>query len=227
MPKMPVGIYDFKGQKLTDVTTDVSRLAVKVANIGVQVFCSALTVPLFATSKPNGYFELLVPASRNNANAPSGSGIMAGLWCMTANDPGTRANPSTTSPKKNYRSITACFEALPGRIVPVDLAPVTITAPVATSNGGIVDVPCDLPPEKPELFNVAGDGPICYTTPCELEIRGRNFGATPPSVRLLVPSEQETGPYANPTTITIPNVTVGNYDTTNPTYNSVSASLGF
>jgi len=148
------------------------------------------------------------------------------MWCLVANDGGTRALPSATKPKSNYRSITACFEGLPGRIVPVDLAPVTITAPTARAGGGVVDnPPCELPDGKPELFRVAGDGPICTTYPCELVIHGRNLGPTNPTVQLLVPSEQETGPYVNPTSVTIPAVTVRSVDSSLADYDSVSSSL--
>ena len=164
VPHMPIGIYDYKGTKLTDIETD-----------------------------GNGYFEVLVPPSRNNANAPSASAIMSAVWCMRGNDAGTPGFPSSTPPKPNYRSITACFEALPGRIIPVDLAPVTISSPVALPDGDIIQAPCDLPQTKPELFNVFPE-PICTGFPCILRIRGRNFG-TAPTVNLAVPTEQDEGPY--------------------------------
>ena len=112
---------------------------------------------------------------------------------MTANDGG-----KTKARLLNYRAITACFESLPGRIIPVDLAPVTITAPMATASGDLIDAPCDLPASIPELFNVrnanptADLGPICDFTEadwCAQEVRGRNFGSTP-TVTLGQPSEQ-------------------------------------
>jgi hypothetical protein len=172
VPHMPIGIYDYKGVKLTDVETDA-----------------------------NGYFEVLVPPSRNS-HPPSASSIMSAIWCMRGNDPGTRGFPSKAAPLPAYRSISACFEAMPGRIIPVDLAPVTIAAPVTLPDGDIILAPCDLPLWKPELFNVHPE-PICsfeVNTLCDLIIRGRNFGAngTTATLRLAVPTEQagvEDGPY--------------------------------
>jgi len=152
----------------------------------------------FQFLQANGYFEVLVPPSRNNANAvKSASAIMGGMWCLTANDHGSPGSPSPVAPLRDYRAITACFEALPGRIIPVDLAPVMITAPIVDYNGNIVDAPCGLPLGKPELFTVHSAngvpdmGPICETFPCELEIRGRNFctmNGTDPTVTLEHPT---------------------------------------
>jgi hypothetical protein len=165
-----------------------------------------LHIPSLST-QANGYFEVLVPASRNNANAPSGSAIMGGMWCLTANDPGSPGRLSAVPPLKDFRAITACFEALPGRIIPVDLALVSSAAPMALPNGDLVNVPCALPPGKPELFNVQGSqhqGPICSAYPCELEIRGRHFfndATSPviPAVTLAVPDEQTNVPYSRVT----------------------------
>jgi hypothetical protein len=106
-------------------------------------------------------------------------------------------------------------QAIPGRIIPVDLAPVSSRAPTADAVGNLIDVPCGTPADKPELFNVQGlprdrdRGPICDMYPCELEIRGRNFFANA-TVILAVPDEQGTlvGPYRGRTPEG-PNVTVG------------------
>jgi hypothetical protein len=107
-------------------------------------------------------------------------------------------------------------QAIPGRIIPVDLAPITSRAPTADAAGYLIDVPCGTPEHKPELFNVQGltedRGPICETYPCQLEIRGRNFFANA-TVILAVPDEQRTqgtfdGPYGGRTPEG-PNVTVG------------------
>lgn len=174
---------------------------------------------------------MLVPPSRNNANAPSGSAIMAGMWCLTANDSGSASLPSVVPPLKNYRPITACFEGLPGRIIPVDLAPVTVTAPLADATGDLVEAPCGLPPGKPELFNVrntnstADLGPICVSYPCALEIRGRNFFSTPmPAtgyVSLVPPDEQATGPHSSktpPMIIVMAPAHMPNYDSVSMTF---------
>jgi hypothetical protein len=150
---------------------------------------------------------------------------MGGMWCLTANDPGSPGSLSAVAPLKDFRAITACFEALPGRIIPVDLAPVSIAAPVALPNGDLVNVPCALPPGKPELFNVQGlQGPICVMYPCVLEIRGRHFSntttSTPPEVTLEVPDEQADVPYSRVPTPISP-VMVGDV-THNEAYDSVS-----
>lgn len=130
---------------------------------------------------------------------------MGGMWCLTVNDAGSLKFPSTIPPLTNYRAITACFEAMPGRIIPVDLAPVTITAPMVLASGEVVDAPCDLPTSIPEFYNVrnadpnvADLGPICTFNETDtglLEVRGRNFGNVTLSVSLVLPDEQPNSPH--------------------------------
>jgi hypothetical protein len=133
---------------------------------------------------------------------------------MTANDPGTPGFPSKTPPLKDYRAITACFEALPGRIIPVDLASVRTTAAVLTPPGGFTEPPCNIPPGKPELFSVHhyksssgvdiegtmdDTGPICKAYPCYLVVRGKHFfdqtptAANLPIVSLRLPNNPQPG----------------------------------
>ena len=156
---------------------------------------------------------------------------MGAVWCMTANDGG-----KTKARLLNYRAITACFESLPGRIIPVDLAPVTITTPMATASGDLIDAPCDLPASIPELFNVRNAnhtdlGPICNFTEadwCALEVRGRNFGVEP-TVTLGQPSEHlDAGdPMKSPPTVMVTNTTVVNYNNTEDHhYDSVREPIG-
>ena len=202
---MPVTLRDYTGAKLTDAVTDVSTCLPLILAFPKPVLCVYLPSPL--SIQANGIFQVLVPSSRNNANAPSGSSIMAAVWCMTGNDPG-----ASVPVKKEYRAITACFEALPGRIIPVDLAPVQIASMIKNPDGDIVNVPCDLP-GAPELFNVISSddmGPVCKTYPCQLTIRGRNFFDTAnpvaPQIWLSLPDEQVDGPHGK-TSLPVANVT--------------------
>lgn len=164
---------------------------------------------------------------------------MGAVWCMTANDGGT-----TKTPLGNYRAIAACFEALPGRIIPVDLAPVTISAPMALATGDLVDAPCDLPASIPELFNVRNAdpnvidlGPICTflnetdgeTDTCSLEVRGRFFGFSP-NVFLRLPDEQLNSPQASgkspPPVVSTPTESVNYTGTSDHHYDSVCERIG-
>jgi len=107
----PVGIRDYTGTLMGNIETDA-----------------------------NGYFEALVPASRNSGNfVASAFTLGAGMYCITSNDPGTPTNPAVVPPLKNYRPIRACFESMPGRIVPVDLAPVALTPSLLANGGDVVD----------------------------------------------------------------------------------------
>jgi hypothetical protein len=128
---------------------------------------------------------------------------------MTGNDPG-----ASVPPLIEYRAITACFEALPGRIIPVDLAPVMISSMIVNQVGDTANTPCDLP-GIPELFNVVSSddlGPICMNYPCQLVVRGRNFfnAASPvaPVVWLSLPDEQDGGPHVK---AKLPTVIVDSY----------------
>ena len=71
------------------------------------------------------------------------------MYCMTANDPGSPAFLPDVKLKQDYRPIRACFEGMPGRITPVDLAPVSTRAPQIQTGGDVVDVSCDLPNDYP------------------------------------------------------------------------------
>ena len=129
-------------------------------------------------------FELLILSSSNSASIiGSESGFAAAMYCMAANNPGTPYQPSRIAPLKDYRSITAwCFESSPGRITPVDLAPMTSAEPRLQDGGEITKAPCDIPDQHHELYNVKNEanntGPICLSYPCQLVIRGKNLIAS-------------------------------------------------
>jgi hypothetical protein len=79
VPNMPVGIRDFRGVKLTDVTTDVSDACFECYLFKHCLLFKILMLSFllsFFILQANGAFEVLVPSSRNNACAPSASAIM-------------------------------------------------------------------------------------------------------------------------------------------------------
>ncbi|MFN2167462.1 MAG: IPT/TIG domain-containing protein, partial [Anaerolineae bacterium] len=118
----------------------------------------------------------------NRISCPTPSGVCANLYRFVGNDPGTpgRLNPNFNP---NFRTIAAPFEALPGLLVPADLAPtqvgVTVQLPGGQVNSASV---CALEATAPQLFAV--DRP--YVTPqnSAFTITGVGFGATAGTVTL-------------------------------------------
>ncbi|MBU1750553.1 MAG: IPT/TIG domain-containing protein [Chloroflexi bacterium] len=143
---MPIGIYDYTGRLVH--TTESDR---------------------------HGVFEVILP-SDDTFNAPTPSGILANVYYLFGNDPGTIDHPNLNY-NPQYRSIGASFEMYPGVMVPADLAPVqngvTILAP-----GSQVNEPaqCQLSGDTPQLFAVSQ--PYASSLPFTLTIRGKGFGAT-------------------------------------------------
>jgi hypothetical protein len=147
VPNIPIGVYDFIGRRVTTVYSDW-----------------------------NGVYEVLLPSSATT-NAPTPSGLNAGMYYIYGNDPG---DPMAPDPLYNpqYRSIGATFEIYPGVMVPSDLAPV--------NNGAWLLAPgqqfheparCALPATTPQIFAVSRP----YGSHGEwITIDGQGFGTTSP-----------------------------------------------
>jgi hypothetical protein len=140
---VPIGIYDYTGRLVHTVQSD-----------------------------QHGVFEVILPAG-DTFNAPTPSGILANVYYLFGNDPGTVDRPNPTY-NPQYRSIGASFEIYPGVMVPADLAPVvngiTILAP-----GSQFSEPaqCRLANDTPQLFAVSQPYANVSGT---LTIQGLGFG---------------------------------------------------
>jgi hypothetical protein len=144
LPYMPIGIYDFTGRLVHTVHSDF-----------------------------HGVYEVILP-SMANYNAPTPSGMFAGMYYIYGNDPG---QPGSFNERYHpgYRSIGTSFEVYPGVTVPSDLAP--------TQNGALIWAPdslvsqlaaCKLDEATPELYAVSQpyiQGSGLFT------IWGKGFGA--------------------------------------------------
>lgn len=126
----------------------------------------------------NGLADVLLPSS-NRINCPTPSGVCANLYRFVGNDPGV---PGRLNPNFNpqFRTIAAEFEAIPGLLVPADLAPTQVGVSVQLPGGQATSpVMCKLDDATPQLFavsapyvNVSGDTNRSFT------ISGQGFGAT-------------------------------------------------
>jgi FtsP/CotA-like multicopper oxidase with cupredoxin domain len=169
LPNMPVGAFDFQGRRIGKINTD-----------------------------PNGLFEFWAVPSIANANMPTGSSIHGMVSCITANDPGPvdDPNPNYTT---EYRSTTACFEALPAKRIVVDLAPVRSAVGVVYEPGALTPPPCDLPLDAPELYYIDKE-PVCRANSdgafddCNWTLTGKALGTTPGTVKLVSASSKSSPP---------------------------------
>ncbi len=145
--------------------------------VGIYDFMNRLVYT--AESDFNGSYDVLLPSS-DHISCPTPSGMCANMYRFVANDPGI---PGRLNPNWNprYRSISTEFEALPGVIIPTDLAPtqvgVNIQVPVTGVNN---EVTCKLADTTPQLLAVnrpyvTGNGSAAART---FTIQGRGFGAT-------------------------------------------------
>jgi len=157
VPYSPIGIYDWSGRLVRTVHSDA-----------------------------NGVYEVLLP-STGTVNAPTPSGMTAGMYYLYGNDPGTPDAPNYYY-NPQYRSIGATFEIYPGVIVPSDLAPVqngiSIFAP--GSNQDVLPQ-CKVSDTTPQFFRV--DVPYIEraTNPTgTLTIQGIGFGATRGTGRVML-----------------------------------------
>jgi len=153
------------------------KAGVPFAPVGIYDFTNRLVTTV--ESDYNGLWDVLMP-STNRISCPTPSGVCANLYRMVGNDPGVpgRLNPNY---RPEFRTIAAEFEALPGLIVPADLAPTQVGVTVQLPGGQANLVSCALDPTTPQLLAVSqpyvvGSGPITIT--------GTGFGAATGTVTL-------------------------------------------
>ncbi|MEZ0448846.1 SdrD B-like domain-containing protein [Cellulomonas sp. ICMP 17802] len=122
----------------------------------------------------NGIYDVLLP-STNHISCPTPSGVCANMYRFVANDPGA---PGRLNPNYNprYRTIATEFEALPGLIIPTDLAPTQVGTTISSPSTGLPQgVLCTQDPVAPQLLAVSkpyvsGSGSFTIT--------GTGLGAT-------------------------------------------------
>jgi hypothetical protein len=98
------------------------KAGVPFAPVGIYDFTNRLVYT--TESDFNGVYDVLMP-STNTISCPTPSGVCANMYRFVANDPGT---PGQLNPNFNpdYRTIATEFEALPGVVIPTDLAPTQV-----------------------------------------------------------------------------------------------------
>lgn len=152
------------------------KAGVPFAPVGIYDYTNRLVATV--ESDYNGLFDVLLP-STNRINCPTPSGVCANLYRFVGNDPGT---PGQLNPNYNpqFRTIAAEFEAIPGLIVPADLAPtqmgVTIQLPGSQFNAPVA---CLLDSATPQLFAVSKPyADLRVASSDSFTISGLGFGAT-------------------------------------------------
>ena len=127
-----------------------------------------------AESDFNGVYDVLMP-STNHISCPTPSGVCANMYRFVANDPGV---PGRLNPNFNprYRVIATEFEALPGVVIPTDLAPTQVGLTIESPATGLPQaVTCPQSASTPQLMAVSRpyvNGSGAFT------IQGLGFGAT-------------------------------------------------
>ncbi|MFO1467946.1 MAG: choice-of-anchor D domain-containing protein [Steroidobacteraceae bacterium] len=102
----------------------------------------------------NGLADVLLP-STNRINCPTPSGVCANLYRYVGNDPGVPGRLNLNY-DPTFRTIAAEFEALPGLLVPADLAPTQVGVTVQLPGGQTTaPVQCRLDAATPELYAVS------------------------------------------------------------------------
>ncbi len=107
------------------------KAGVPFAPVGIYDYTDRLVTTV--ESDYNGLFDVLLPSS-NRINCPTPSGVCANLYRFVGNDPGV---PGRLNPNYNpqFRTIAAEFEAIPGLLVPADLAPTQVGVTVQLPGG--------------------------------------------------------------------------------------------
>ena len=154
------------------------KAGVPFAPVGIYDYTNRLVYT--AESDFNGLFDVLLP-STNRISCPTPSGVCANLYRLVGNDPGIPGRLNTNF-NPQFRTIAAEFEALPGLIVPADLAPTQMAATVQLPGAQTLSpVACMLndpaqTPTKPELFAVNRPY-VSNQVGRTITITGQGFGA--------------------------------------------------
>ncbi|MEO5900198.1 MAG: SdrD B-like domain-containing protein, partial [Ilumatobacteraceae bacterium] len=147
------------------------KAGVPFAPVGVYDYTNKLVYT--AESDYNGLWDVLMP-STNRINCPTPSGVCANLYRFVGNDPGAPGSLNLNY-KPNFITIAAEFEALPGLIVPADLAPTQVGVNVQLPGGQFNQVQCAEDAAQPQIYRV--DKPYgSSATGSTIVITGFGFG---------------------------------------------------
>jgi hypothetical protein len=114
------------------------KAGVPFAPVGIYDYTNRLVTTV--ESDFNGLFDVLLPSS-NRISCPTPSGVCANLYRFVGNDPGVPGHLNLNY-KPQFRTIAAEFEAIPGLIVPADLAPTQVGVTVQLPGGQFNQVMC-------------------------------------------------------------------------------------
>ena len=152
------------------------KAGVPFAPVGIYDYTNRLITTV--ESDYNGLFDVLLP-STNRINCPTPSGVCANLYRFVGNDPGV---PGRLNANYNpqFRTIAAEFEALPGLLVPADLAPTQVGVTVQLPGGQTTQpVSCALDAATPQLYAVSQPyADVSNNTARSFTISGQGFGAS-------------------------------------------------
>ena len=153
------------------------KAGVAFAPVGIYDYSNKLVHT--TESDYNGLFDVLMP-STNRINCPTPSGVCANLYRFVGNDPGVPGRLNLNY-HPEFRTIAAEFEALPGLIVPADLAPTQVGVSVQVPGGQTNRVKCAQSDVTPQFFAI--DKP--FGAPGDsFVIKGVGFGSTAGQVKL-------------------------------------------
>lgn len=155
------------------------KAGVPFGPVGIYDFNNRLVYT--AESDYNGLFDVLLP-STNRISCPTPSGVCANMYRFVGNDPGVPGRLNANF-NPQFRTIAAEFEALPGLIVPADLAPTQMGVTVQIPGGQVNQaVACVMDPTQPQLFSVSQ--PYMNASGGGFAISGQRLGSTPGQVTL-------------------------------------------
>ena len=147
------------------------KAGVPFAPVGIYDYTNKLVYT--TESDYNGLWDVLMP-STNRINCPTPSGVCGNLYRFVGNDPGAPGHLNLNY-KPNFITIAAEFEALPGLIVPADLAPTQVGVSVQLPGGQFSQVQCAQDPVQPQIYTV--DKPYTSSAAATtLTINGFGFG---------------------------------------------------
>ncbi|MEO8137725.1 MAG: SdrD B-like domain-containing protein, partial [Betaproteobacteria bacterium] len=172
----------------------------------------------------NGLADVLLP-STNRINCPTPSGVCANLFRYVGNDPGVPGRLNTNY-DPSFRTIAAEFEALPGLLVPADLAPTQVGVTVQLPGGqNTSPVQCRLDAATPELYAVSVPYVMLNLANADrtVVISGKGFGAYNQVLLdgAVLPDAAVTTNSATQITMVVPNTT-----TSGPKQLSIIAANG-
>jgi uncharacterized repeat protein (TIGR01451 family) len=157
------------------------KMGIPFAPVGIYDYTNRLITTV--ESDYNGLFEVLMP-STNRISCPTPSGVCANLYRLVGNDPGIMGQWNANY-NPQYRTISADFEALPGLIVPADLAPTQVAVNVQIPGAQtLTPISCTLDAVQPQLLAVSKPYANVTFAADSFTIDGFGFGATTGQVLL-------------------------------------------